>query len=114
MTRKLPVVPSDCCDCGACCFSDDERYIAVFAVDQARMGDHALAFTQLVEGRRCMRFKGGRCTALREAAGRWHCAIYDVRPDSCRWLARGSGHCLADIARRRPTGRFNEIGYGAG
>ena len=33
---------------------------------------------------------------------RFTCSIYDDRPDACRALQRGSGHCRADIGTKRP------------
>jgi uncharacterized protein len=92
------IVPEDCTSCGACCHSDQSDYIAVFGVDEARMDARALALTEQRDGRRFMRFAGGRCIALEEAQGRWLCAIYGMRPDACRWLERGSGTCQQMIA----------------
>jgi hypothetical protein len=47
-----------------------------------------------------MRLDEGRCAALVvEIAGeapRFTCAIYDVRPDACRSLERGSGACRGE------------------
>jgi len=92
--------PQDCTTCGACCWSDEPRYIRVFAADERRMGREALALTEIVEGQRAMRFVGGRCVALQQVDGRWLCRIYRERPDACRWLERGSGTCL-DIIQAR-------------
>jgi len=108
-------VPGDCTACGTCCWSDDSRYLAVFAVDEARMGPAARALTRLAHGQRFMRVEAGRCAALRaepaagEAGGgtappvRWRCAIYAARPDCCRWLERGSGACRELLAAHRST-----------
>lgn len=101
--------PEDCTVCGACCFSAEPGYIRVFAADAERMDDAARALTEpfVVGGgeARAMRFVAGRCAALRRQGERWLCAIYPMRPDACRWLERGSGHCLdiiraSDLVRR--------------
>jgi Fe-S-cluster containining protein len=97
----VTAAPEDCTSCGCCCFSTDERYIAVFEVDRARMDARALALTQEIAGRRYMRFEGGRCVALQLDGGRYTCSIYLARPDPCRWLQRASGECLSQIAQKR-------------
>src|SRR5690606_26720245 len=80
--RDLPA----CEDCGACCWSPDTRWIAVFEADARRMDAPAVALTAVIDGRRYLRMEGGRCAALRGT----RCAIYPMRPDACRWLERGS------------------------
>jgi hypothetical protein len=90
----------DCTTCGACCFSPEARYIALFAVDEARMDGAALALTEVVGGRRSMRFSEGRCVAL-QIDGGYRCAIYTMRPDACRWLQRNSGACQEQIREKR-------------
>ena len=35
-----------------------------------------------------------------EEPERYRCRIYAARPDCCRWLARGSGECLAQIEEK--------------
>lgn len=92
--------PSDCTTCGDCCWSEDPRYIRVFANDEARMSPGALALTAIVDGARVMRFVDGRCVALEHVEGRWLCRIYLARPDACRWLERGSSTCLEIIQVR--------------
>jgi Fe-S-cluster containining protein len=88
----------ECVDCGVCCFSFLPEYIRVFGVDLARMDERAEAFVEF-RGNRCfMRMDGGRCTALRVDVERqqYLCSIYAMRPDVCRSLERGSGHCRAE------------------
>jgi uncharacterized protein len=101
--RALPVTgggagggaqPLDCTACGACCSSSDPKYITLFAVDEERLDERALALTEVIDGRRVMRMPG-RCVALDVSSGRTLCSIYDARPDACRWLVVGSAACLA-------------------
>lgn len=92
--------PLDCTTCGACCFSQRDDYIALFAIDEERMGEVELALTHVRDGRRFMRVEGGRCAALRRDGERLVCGIYAARPDACRWLERGSGECLTQIAEK--------------
>lgn len=99
---RAAVAPADCTRCGACCFSERDDYIELFGVDVARMDEAALALTHERDGRRFMRFAGGRCTALLRRDDRLVCTIYEMRPDACRWLARDSGECLAQVAEKRP------------
>ena len=91
--------PTDCTTCGCCCFSTQTDYIRLFAADEERMADQALALTVLTPIGRAMRFTDGRCVALRIEGEprRYRCRIYAARPDCCRWLERGSGECLAQI-----------------
>jgi len=93
-------VPDDCTACGACCFSNRGDYIAVFAVDEARMDQVARALTRVTDGRRFMRFAHGRCAALSVGGERLVCSIYPMRPDACRWLERGGSECRAQFARK--------------
>ncbi|MBW2453962.1 MAG: YkgJ family cysteine cluster protein [Deltaproteobacteria bacterium] len=109
----VPTVPDDCTTCGCCCFSSEANYIRVFAADESRMDEPALDLTRVgpqpaldltrvgPQGR-AMRFTEGRCTALRIDGDppRYRCRIYPARPDCCRWLQRGSGECLAQIAAK--------------
>jgi hypothetical protein len=94
-------VPDDCTRCGSCCFSERDDYIAVFAVDEARMDASTLQRTHLRAGRRFMRFSEGRCDALKREGDRLVCSIYAMRPDVCRWLLKDSGECRAQVAEKR-------------
>lgn len=91
----------ECTACGACCFSELPEYVRVFGVDTDRMDDRAMGFTHFLGNRCFMRIEGGRCAALvleapDDAPPRFTCSIYEMRPDVCRSLARGSGACRAD------------------
>lgn|SRR5688572_2287725 len=93
----------DCTTCGACCFSQAPDYLRVFGSDYERLGDDAQRLTHFIGNRVYMRLEDGdggesRCAALQidAATGRYLCSIYERRPDVCRWLEQGSGHCLAE------------------
>ncbi len=70
----------------------------VFGVDYERLGDAALAHTVFVENRCYLKMDGGHCSALTidPVARRFSCSIYDVRPDVCRSLERGTGSCRGE------------------
>lgn len=91
-----------CIDCGCCCFSSDPEYIRVFGIDLERMDARARAFTVDCNGRVAMRMAGGRCSALTidPVARTYVCAVYEARPDVCRWLARASSVCLGDRVKK--------------
>jgi Fe-S-cluster containining protein len=93
----------ECTACGTCCFSTLPEYIRVFGFDHDRMDDAARAYTHFLGNRCYMRLEDGHCAALRvelapshPLAGRFTCAIYEVRPDACRSLERGSGGCKGE------------------
>ncbi|HEY0477129.1 MAG TPA: YkgJ family cysteine cluster protein [Kofleriaceae bacterium] len=92
----------DCQTCGACCRE------AYHSVEVSRRDPVVKARPEMIvdrgsylEIRRC----GERCAALEGGAiedgttMRYHCAIYDDRPRTCREFTLGSAHCLT--ARRR-------------
>jgi hypothetical protein len=89
----------ECTSCGTCCFSELDVYIRVFGIDLDRMDDRAQAFTHFISNRCYMRIDDGRCTALvvDPIARTFKCSIYEMRPDVCRSLERGSGNCRADL-----------------
>lgn len=91
-------VPDDCTSCGACCFSLAPDYLRVFGSDYERLAADAERFTHFIGNRVYMRLEDGHCAALQIVAetGRFACGIYERRPDVCRWLERGSGHCRAE------------------
>ena len=94
--------PADCTRCGRCCFSDLPEYVRVFGVDTDRMDERALALTEFIGNRLFMKMRGGHCTALAidPIQRTFHCAIYEMRPDVCRSLERGSGNCRADYEEK--------------
>lgn len=89
----------ECLDCGTCCFSELPEYVRVWGCDHERMGDLADELTHFIGNRCYMRLVDGHCAALsiEPETGRFVCSIYDVRPDACRALGRGSAACRAEI-----------------
>lgn len=89
----------DCQDCGACCRA------AYHSVEVARRDPAVAAQPAYIVDRGTyleIRREGDRCAALHggtPAQPRYHCAIYDDRPRTCRDFTLGSAHCLT--ARRR-------------
>jgi hypothetical protein len=75
--------------------------VRVFGVDWDRMDERAQSFTVWQESRCFMRMdgEGGRCAALDVDArtGRFSCGVYEMRPDVCRSLERGSGGCRGEL-----------------
>ncbi len=95
MSEELPA----CTSCGTCCFSTLPEYIRVFGCDWERMDEEARALTSFIGNRCYMRIKDGHCAALVIDPGQmlFLCSIYEMRPDCCRSLDRGSGSCLGEI-----------------
>ena len=93
-TSDLP----ECLACGRCCFSELPEYIRVFGCDLDRMDDRAQALTHFIGNRCYMRMGASHCAALviDPVLLRFACSIYEMRPDVCRSLERGSGQCRAD------------------
>jgi uncharacterized protein len=71
-------------------------------VDFERIGDDVEKWVHFIENRAYMKMLDGHCSALTydAAHGLFLCAIYERRPDVCRWLERGSGHCAGDRAEK--------------
>lgn len=90
-------MPDDCTACGTCCFSQLENYVAVTGADYARLGDHTDTYVAFDGNRAFMVMVEGHCAALRIDAGRFTCAVYEVRPETCRTLARDSSECAGEI-----------------
>jgi Fe-S-cluster containining protein len=92
----------ECTGCGTCCFSYAEDYLRVSGGDYERLGDDAERLVQFIENRAYLRITDGHCIALTcdSAAGTFHCSVYERRPDVCRVLERGSGHCAAERAEK--------------
>jgi Fe-S-cluster containining protein len=93
-----PNVP-ECLTCGTCCFAEIDAYIRVFGCDYDRMDDRARSLTVFIGNQCFMRMEGGHCAALviEPETRRFVCSIYEVRPDCCRGLERGSGACLGEL-----------------
>lgn len=105
----MPAIPQldvrgvpECTRCGACCFSRSPRYLRVFGGDYERLGDDAERLTHFIDHRAFMRLEDDHCAALTydPASARFLCSVYDRRPDVCRALERGSGHCAGERAEK--------------
>jgi hypothetical protein len=92
----------DCQTCGACCRA------AYHSVEVSPRDPVVKAHPSLIVDRGSyleIRRSGDRCAALEGGAielgstTRYHCAIYNDRPRTCRDFTLGSAHCLT--ARRR-------------
>ena len=92
----------ECLDCGTCCFSSLPEYLRVFGCDHDRMDDRARELTYFAGNRCFMRIEDGRCVALviDPERRRFVCSIYEMRPDTCRSLERGSGACRGELATK--------------
>ncbi len=95
--------PPECLACGTCCFSRLETYVPVTGDDHARLGDRAADLVVFHGNRAFMRMTGEHCAALRVDAARaeYVCSVYEVRPETCRALARGSAECRGELASKR-------------
>jgi Fe-S-cluster containining protein len=94
-------LPADCQDCGVCCFSTLETYVRVTGDDYERLGHRASEVTHFVGNRAYLRMTDGHCASLAvDERGRFRCTVYDVRPDLCRELERGSRECAGEIATK--------------
>ncbi|WP_102223724.1 YkgJ family cysteine cluster protein [Acidimangrovimonas sediminis] len=88
----------DCLSCGACCFGGHDRYIQLFAEDEARaLPADAVAE---IDGRRYMRMAGGHCAQLTPCAAGLACGVYEMRPTACRAFRAGSFECLKSRQHR--------------
>lgn len=88
-----------CLGCGACCFSRLANYVPVTGADHARIGARVDELTHF-EGNRCyMNMREGHCAALviDRTTRQFVCSIYDLRPNTCRDLERGSPACRGEI-----------------
>jgi Fe-S-cluster containining protein len=95
-----------CQYCGACCVSLRVSFLAD-EVDDCLGGLVPQALTESYGNAACMRtMADGRCVALRGSVGEAvSCAIYELRPSSCREFAPlaalGRGDDACNDARRR-------------
>jgi Fe-S-cluster containining protein len=117
MLSVLERVP-ECQQCGVCCFSNLERYVAVTGDDYSRLGDDAAELVQFIENKAYMRLVEGHCAALvRGSSLQFSCSVYPTRPGVCRELERGSAGCAGErsLKSARPllmlgTGILHEKG----
>ena len=105
----------ECLACGTCCFSTLERYVPVSGDDYTRLGEHAEGLVNWIGNRAYLRMEDGRCAALRIDArgdgGRFVCSAYEVRPEICRELERGSPACAGERATKadRPVAALRRV-----
>ena len=106
---ETDVPPEDCRACARCCFSQAYDHVRVFGCDWERMNEAAQAFTMWRDNRCYMRLEDGHCAALQVDAdrGTLSCGIYEMRPDVCRSLDRGTSTCLGE--RHQKAGRPEEL-----
>ena len=93
----------DCQTCGACCRAayhsvEVTRRDPVVAAQPGYIVDRGTYLEVRRAGDRCAALEGGVAAAA-DTTSRYHCAIYDDRPRTCRDFTLGSAHCLT--ARRR-------------
>jgi Fe-S-cluster containining protein len=102
-----PTAPSDCQNCGICCFSSSEEYVWVTGYDWTRLGEDAERLAQFIAIRAFMNMRDGHCGALEikrvDGRVRFCCTIYDRRPEICRYLERGSPECLGELETKTDT-----------
>ena len=95
---SLPSDTPECQHCGACCFSELNRYVRVTGDDYDRLGEEVEQLVHFIENRAYMQMRNGHCAALEfdGAAGQWACQVYTNRPQTCRDLERGSPACSGE------------------
>jgi Fe-S-cluster containining protein len=88
----------ECLECGACCFSQLDRYVRVTGEDYERLGERAEDLVSFDGHRAYLRMVDGHCAALvvDVGSGRFVCSAYEARPRICRELERGSAECRAE------------------
>lgn len=89
----------ECTRCGTCCFSEAPDYLRVLGIDYERLGDDAEGLVHFLGNKAYLKLVDGHCAALvvDPERGQFLCSVYEKRPDVCRWLERGSGHCRGEI-----------------
>ncbi len=104
LASETGVVGLDCQQCGACCFSETDRFVRVMGKDYAQLGETAEELVHFIEHRAFMRMEDGHCAALHvdPRTGRFTCQVYAVRPDACRELANGSPACRGERHMKEP------------
>lgn len=91
----------ECLACGACCHSSATRYVRVYGDDYARLGEDAERWVNWIGNEAYMTMVDGRCSALQVEPGRFVCAIYPRRPETCRALERGGAACESELLDKR-------------
>lgn len=88
-----------CLECGVCCFSDLPTYVRVTGDDYERLGSHAEELVHFEANKAYMRMSEGHCAALEIHPGtaQFFCRVYEIRPETCRDLGRGSTACFGEI-----------------
>lgn len=94
-----------CLRCGVCCFSRLDTYVRVSGEDWSRLGAEAGRVAHFIGHRAYLRMHDGHCAALEtrrtpDGEPRYFCTIYELRPQVCRDLARGSPQCEAERERK--------------
>jgi hypothetical protein len=101
--RYEPAAELDCQTCGACCRAayhsvEVKRRDPVVKTRPDYIVDRGSYLEIRRDGDRCGALCGGEVGAD-DRTTRYHCVIYDDRPQTCRDFTRASAHCLT--ARRR-------------
>ena len=89
MSDEKAVIPQ-CLNCGACCASDDPKWVEVTEEDAKLINPKMLQDGDIEKYAMKMR-SGNRCIALNSNN---HCSIYSNRPKACRDFERGNLMCL--------------------
>lgn len=97
--------PTDCLRCGVCCFSPSDRFVRVTGDDWARLGDAAERLAHFIGNHAYMKMAQGHCAALdvrprSDGETEFFCTAYEIRPQVCRDLARGSPECEGERAKK--------------
>ena len=94
---RLSDLPA-CLACGTCCFSQLESYVKVTGEDYARLAERAEELVSFDGVHAYMRMVDGHCGALQidPRLSAFVCSAYDVRPQLCRDLERGSPQCWGE------------------
>lgn len=93
----------DCVSCGACCFSNNPKYLPLLNWDAGRKLPEESLFRE--GGATYVRFDCGHCTHLQLDEGKAVCGVYEDRPEACRAFRAGSFEC---VKARRANGIMGE------
>jgi len=85
---------------GVLLFASDE-YVWITGFDWERLGADVERLAHFIGNRAFMKMRGGHCAALEirpaTQGTRFHCSVYENRPEICRMLERGSPECLSEL-----------------